>query len=51
MKLTYKAYDTEVTIKTDRDDHTIYEMADYLRRLLLAASFHPYSVNDILDES
>lgn len=46
MKLILEQHGTTVTIETEGDCQTIYEMADYCRELLLAQGYHPDSVSE-----
>lgn len=46
MKITLEQLGTTVTIETEGDCQTVYEMADYCRELMLAQGYHPDSVSE-----
>ena len=50
MKLTLEMWGTTYSVTNDHEGVTITEMIDLLRSLLLAAGFHPNTVNDALGE-
>ena len=48
MTLTYTAHGRTVSVRTDHDDLTIDQVLEHLRSLLLAAGFHPKTVEEAL---
>ena len=50
MKLSLTVYDTTITIERPSDDQSAEDMRVLFRELLLAAGYHPASVDDVLGE-
>ena len=48
MKLSLEMHGLKTIIEEDRDDYDVFEMAVFLRNILLAQGFHPESVDKIL---
>ena len=49
MKITIEAYGVEHSMSNLPDEADIYDMADYLRRILMCAGYSQESVNEILE--
>ena len=50
MKLTLEQHGDKFTIETEGDGFNIWEIGEYLQRLLISAGYHPDNVKELFGE-
>lgn len=50
MKITLEQYGEKITIETENKGLTIWEIGEYLKRLLISAGYHPNNVKELFGD-
>mgnify|MGYP006136032079 CR=1 FL=1 len=51
MKIKIELYGETYTWKSQHEDHTVYDIADKFKGLLVSAGYHPDNVDCVFDEN